>query len=188
MPGAPLEWWGRNHWTLLSPSKHFTDDKFLKIISVPEGSIGPSIINLHPFLFAVIPYSYYLVVPTASPPTWPPKTCGYMFCHWFIYRPKVSFPVLSVVQILTLPLINKDVLFKEISWFCFSHIPLSRSATQPTPWTISITRHFTTAKSAFFFHFYSRKLTIDFPNVNQKNQDHIIYKKKKKTKKSWLKN
>ena len=45
---------------------------------------------------------------------------GYELYHLFIYRPTILFPILVLTLTLILPLMNKKVLFKEISllhWF-----------------------------------------------------------------------
>lgn len=85
------------------------------------------------------PHLHLFSLPVTLQPPLPPTIlapgnmrvlCGYVLYHLFIYRPTILCPILVVAQTLTLilPLMNKKVLFKEISlldWF-FSSIFLSQ--------------------------------------------------------------
>jgi len=114
------------------------------------------------FSFAVILSSCYPLRSTIPAPRNVRTPYGYIY-PLFIYRPEILFLILVVPQTLTLilPLMDKEVLFKGISWlyWFFLHIPLSRSATQPVTWTTSITRCVTLS---VFSHFHRRKMSIDF--------------------------
>lgn len=155
---------------------YLTDDKFVKIIWVPEGPTGSSIINLHLFSFVVIFYSHYPVVPIASPTNVAPKVmralCGYMFCHWFINRPKVFFPVLGVLQILTLTLslMDKEVLFKEISLVTLPFFPIFPFQGLPynPPPGLLLPPDISQLPNLWFSYFYSRKTSTDFSKKSKK--------------------
>lgn len=109
---------------------------------------------------------------------------GYVLCHLFIYRPKIVFPVLLVAQ--TLSLINKQVLFKQISFLALIFSPCSPFKICHTTNHLDYFHHqmfHNCPLSLHFLLFQRRKMSLDFSKKCGSRKIKITLYKEEKTQK-----